>query len=395
MRSCGTPSTIALDAVAEQPVGVLAAAGEAPPAADPVAAVDGGDRAGGVERAGDDDVGTSAKSASNVARGQPGEVDTTRRRRSSRSSHRGVGAGQRLEDAHRVGRSAPRPPWLRGQQHPEAAGLDELVEQVARHPAGRLDLGGARRRSSGASSLHRVERRPARRRALIDGGHPGSPSRPQHRGLGGVAGPQLVVPAAVAVADDLGDPAVAHLAQPEPPGDHSSRRGRSPRARSRTRSRSGRCAASARSSRLGDRRAAARRTPPAPASWNRHNGGNRSKNASGANTSSSASKVSKQRLNARAQPLDGGVVGAAPCWVLVMVGSSSVGPRNATRAPAERTGSPGFTIAVGTGVVSSAPLSAVPSDQAVLVGVGGRRGPRRQRRAWRRCSAGGGRRCAR
>src|SRR3954454_24812057 len=38
----------------------------------------------------------------------------------------------------------------------------------------------------------------------------------QHRGFGGVACAQLVVPTAVAVTDDLADPSVAYVAEPEP-----------------------------------------------------------------------------------------------------------------------------------------------------------------------------------
>ena len=47
-----------------------------------------------------------------------------------------------------------------------------------------------------------------------------SRSGPEHRCLGGVAGTQLVVPAAVAAGGDGTDLSIAHLAHVQPAGDH-------------------------------------------------------------------------------------------------------------------------------------------------------------------------------
>ena len=50
--------------------------------------------------------------------------------------------GERLEDAHGGRQVGCDPPMGGRQQHPEATGTHEVVEQIGRHAAGRLDLGG-------------------------------------------------------------------------------------------------------------------------------------------------------------------------------------------------------------------------------------------------------------
>ncbi len=75
-----------LDAVAVDPVGVLAAAGEAPPAGRAVPAVGGGDRARRVEHAGRDDVGRDRRTARRRWRAAARRGRTTSPIRSSRSS---------------------------------------------------------------------------------------------------------------------------------------------------------------------------------------------------------------------------------------------------------------------------------------------------------------------
>ena len=92
-----------LDAVAVDPVGVLAAAGEAPPAAHAVPAVVGGDRAGRVEHAGRDDVGRVGEQLVEGGAGQRGQVAPRARSDHHGPAHRRVGPGELLVHAHGAG----------------------------------------------------------------------------------------------------------------------------------------------------------------------------------------------------------------------------------------------------------------------------------------------------
>ena len=143
MRSWGTPSHDRLDAVAVDPVGVLAAAGEAPPAGRAVAVAGGGDRAGRAEHAGRDDVGRAGEQFVEGRAGQAGKVAPRARSDHHGPAHRGVGPGERLEHPHGVRQSGAGAAVSGRSQQAEHPGRDQLVEQVARYPAAGLDLVGA------------------------------------------------------------------------------------------------------------------------------------------------------------------------------------------------------------------------------------------------------------
>ena len=113
-----------------------------------------------------------------------------------------------------------------------------------------------------------------------------------------MASTQLFVPPAVAVSRHRGDLTVPHLAEVDAPSEVLGRvccvstcsvtkpelvgGSSGPPRLDRT---------------FGDRAQLGREAAPGPSNWNRHIGGNRSKNVSGANRSSRASKSEKQRWN--------------------------------------------------------------------------------------------------
>ena len=113
-----------LHAVAEQPVAVLAAAGERPPAAHPVPPVDGHGRPGRTEDAADDDVGTLGVEGVERRPGKAAQIDPPARqihRRPGRPT-RPPGSAPRSRSSRSPDRSPP-PPWLRGtsmRKHPAA-----------------------------------------------------------------------------------------------------------------------------------------------------------------------------------------------------------------------------------------------------------------------------------
>ena len=119
----------ALDAVAEQPVGVLAATDEGPPARDAISAIDGFDRAGGVDRSGDTTSGPVGEEARRTSVSGARRGRATLRHRSSRSRPptRLPGRAPRRH-ASRLGRSAPMSAVAGGAGQPERAGPLELVE---------------------------------------------------------------------------------------------------------------------------------------------------------------------------------------------------------------------------------------------------------------------------
>ena len=190
MRSCGHAVDDALDAVAEDPVGVLAAAGEAPPAGDAVAAVDGRRSSRvGLNTPATMTSGPSAKSASNVARGSParsthdaaadhhGPADrrvgarrAPRRRRIAaagrRRRRRGCAAGAagstRPRSARRAGRAAAagpprsRRPARRSSAPAPCTASSTSAAVVVRSSDGRSSLGPPQGRSIGASAACRA-----------------------------------------------------------------------------------------------------------------------------------------------------------------------------------------------------------------------------------------------
>ena len=158
---------------------------------------------------------------------------------------RGAGQGRRGRSTRRR-RSSPSRPWRRrpgpGPRGPAIArevGAEAAVALAAaasgstrRRAARRAGRRGSRRAASISAARAAIVGASSRavRTAghVVGGGSTVVMSRPvtvQHRGLDGVPGPQLRVPAAVAVADDLGDAPVAHLAEPQPPGAPSPRAG--------------------------------------------------------------------------------------------------------------------------------------------------------------------------
>ena len=133
----------ALEAVPVQPVGVLATTDESPPAGDAVAAIDRFDRAGGVDRSGDHDVGSGAEDAVERRSRQPGEIGPRCATDHHGPANRGVCPGERLEDAHRARQVGTDTAVAGGAGQPERAGRLELVEQVGGQPPRLLDFTGA------------------------------------------------------------------------------------------------------------------------------------------------------------------------------------------------------------------------------------------------------------
>ena len=166
-----------LDAVAVDPVGVLAAAGEAPPAGHAVAVVDGGDRAGRVEHAGRDDVGRIGEQLVEAGARQRGQVAPRARSDHHGPAHRRVGPGERLVHAHGAGQVGVDAAVRRRPRHAEHARGDQLVEQVAGHPAAGFDLvraSGDGRRQAPRGVQHALRRRDS----CIRCGHRLLPPRP-------------------------------------------------------------------------------------------------------------------------------------------------------------------------------------------------------------------------
>jgi hypothetical protein len=130
------------DAVPVQPVGVLAAASEGPTAGHAVAAPAGGDRPGRVEGAGHDDIAPAGEDRIEGRAGQAGQVAPAHPPDHHRPAHGGVGPGQRLDHPQASAQVGPGAVVRAGEEHPEAAGVDELSDQVGRHAPGGLDLGG-------------------------------------------------------------------------------------------------------------------------------------------------------------------------------------------------------------------------------------------------------------
>ena len=231
--------------------------------------------------------------------GEGGEVDPATAADHHGPGRRGVGAGERGEELLDRGEVGAEAAVAGRHRHPEAARGRERVEQVARASCRAASTLSARAVIVGASASAAATTSAAvvsMRRVMLD-----PTVRTQHRRLGGVPSPQRGVPAAVAVAERLGDPAVAHLAEPQPPSHLvavvSSCSTTNPVAVGTTRSSRALTAADP-----GDRRKL-RCEGLGPCSWNRQNGGSRSKNASGAKSVLGRVKVSKQRLNAVAEPL--------------------------------------------------------------------------------------------
>ncbi len=130
-----------LDAVAEDPVGVLAPAAERPSALDPVAAVDGRDGPGGVERAGHDHAGTLREDSVEGGARQVDEIAPRAATDHHDPRHRRVRGGQVLVQAHGGHDVVAGATVAGGDEHVEAAHGREVVEQVARHAPRRFDLG--------------------------------------------------------------------------------------------------------------------------------------------------------------------------------------------------------------------------------------------------------------
>ena len=150
----------AFHAVAEDHVGVLAPAGEAPATVDPVPTVDRRDGGGRVEHAGGDGVGVGGVERVEGLPGKVGEVDPGPGTDHHGPGDRRVGPGQRLERAHRVGDRGLEPAVRRRAHEPEAAGGPQLVEQVGRHSAARFDLARSvedRRRQLADGVEHRLD----------------------------------------------------------------------------------------------------------------------------------------------------------------------------------------------------------------------------------------------
>ena len=151
----------AFDAVAEDHVGVLAPAGEAPATGDPVAAVDRNDRCGRVEHAGGDGVGVGGVRARRRSPGEDGRGRSTIRHRSSPSRRpmRRPGPATRGRASRRA-IDASRPPCVAGRTSRKQPAARSWSSRSARHSAAGLDL---------ACSVE------DRRRQLADGA--GAPSR--------------------------------------------------------------------------------------------------------------------------------------------------------------------------------------------------------------------------
>ena len=110
------------DAVAEDPVGVLAPAGEPPSALDPVGAVDGRDRPGRVEGAGHDHARALREDGVEGGAGQGDEVDTTNAAADHHDPrHRRIGGGEVLVQAHGGHEVGARAAVAGGDEHAEAA----------------------------------------------------------------------------------------------------------------------------------------------------------------------------------------------------------------------------------------------------------------------------------
>ncbi len=97
---------------------------------------------------------------------------------------RRVGAGQLLEDGHRVGELGVEPTVAARQQRPEATGRHQLVHEIDGDPSPLLDLVGAsrdRRHEAGDRVGHVTERR----RLALDDAHASGP--PHGRSIGASA----------------------------------------------------------------------------------------------------------------------------------------------------------------------------------------------------------------
>ena len=204
--------------------------------------------------------------------------------------------------AHRIGDRRLETAVRRGAHEPEAAGGPRPwssrsggMRRAARsHPLGRGSTAPSFGHLGARTDGHRVVG--DRHRRLLSGS--------QHRGFGGVAGAKLVVPSAVAVAGGLDDLAVA-----------GTRRSATACGRSRCARRSEISSCSSRKpSAVGTTRSIRDVTSQPslslrscawitsrPWSWNRQNGGHRSKKTSGLRIWSGSSHVSKVRLKAAAR----------------------------------------------------------------------------------------------
>ena len=154
---------VELDAVSVDPVGVLTAAGEAPPPVHLVAAVDGRDRAGRVERPGHDGARIGEQRVQGVTR-QPGQVDPGAATDHGDPAGRRIGAGERLEDLERCRHVGADAAEAARPQQLEASRVDQLPEEIGRHSPRRLDLGRSSR-NRGCQFVDGVEhvvRRPGR-----------------------------------------------------------------------------------------------------------------------------------------------------------------------------------------------------------------------------------------
>ena len=144
------------EAVGEEPLGVPAPAGERPSPAGPKSAVDGRRLARRIERPGTDHVRAGGVDGIERRRRQVAEQRRRRRADHHRPSHRPVGLGQLLDHREGVGEGELVTAVTARHERPEAAGGDEVVDEVAGQRARLLDLVDAGRdvRHQGA---HRVE----------------------------------------------------------------------------------------------------------------------------------------------------------------------------------------------------------------------------------------------
>jgi hypothetical protein len=159
-----------LDAVAEQPVGMLATAGEGPPAGHAISTVDRLDRSGRVDRAGDHDVGPVGVQRVERRSREAGEVDPGAGTDHHRPPRRAVRRGERLEHLQRRSKISADAAVARRQQQSEGTSALELLDEVGRQPSGRLDLGGA----SGDARrhvTHRGEDVPGGGRGVLERSH--------------------------------------------------------------------------------------------------------------------------------------------------------------------------------------------------------------------------------
>ena len=170
-------AAVVLHAVAEQPVAVLAPAGERPPAAHPVAPVHGHGRPGRTEDAADDDVGTPGVEGVERRPGKAAQIDPAARQVHRRPGHRRIRPAQLLDHAHRARQVEAAATVAAGHQHAEAAGRGQIPDEVERQPPRRLDLGGTGGdpRSQAADGIE--YRRVSGQLRISGSGHGGSPFR--------------------------------------------------------------------------------------------------------------------------------------------------------------------------------------------------------------------------